>query len=118
MIVDSSAILAIALQEPEAARFAAAIANAPDRFISTVNWLETMMVIESRIDVTAAGEAALILNQLGVKPLPFDEAHMQDAYEAWQRYGKGRHPAALESRRLLRLCSVKSGRPTAPFQGQ
>jgi ribonuclease VapC len=95
MIVDSSAILAIAFQEPEATRFASAIASAPDRFITTINWLETMMVIESGTDVTGADEASLILNQLGVKTLPFDEAHMQEAYEAWQRYGKGRHPAAL-----------------------
>jgi len=48
MIVDSSAILAIAFAEPEAARFAEAIVRAPVRHISNVNWLETMMVAEGR----------------------------------------------------------------------
>jgi ribonuclease VapC len=95
MIVDSSAILAIAFQEPEASRFAAAIINAPERHISAVNWLETMMVVESRAGTDAADGALLIMGQLGVQPLPFDTAHMHEAHEAWRSYGKGRHPAAL-----------------------
>jgi ribonuclease VapC len=95
MIVDSSAVLAIAFQEPEAARLAAAIVNAPERRISSVNWLETMMVVEGRSGTLAADDALLILGQLAVETLPFDAAHMHEAHEAWRRYGKGRHPAAL-----------------------
>ena len=95
MIVDSSAILAIAFQEPEAVRLAAAIASAPERRILSVNWLETMMVVESRAGALAADDALLILGQLAVETLPFDAAHMHEAHEAWRRYGKGRHPAAL-----------------------
>jgi ribonuclease VapC len=95
MIVDSSAILAIAFQEPEAARFVSAIINAAERHISAVNWLETMMVVESRWGVEAADDALLMMGQLGVQPLPFDGVHMQEAHEAWRSYGKGRHPAAL-----------------------
>ena len=95
MIVDSSAILAIAFQEPEAARFAAAILNATERRISSVNWLETMMVVESRAGALAADDALLILGQLAVETLPFDDAQMHEALEAWRNYGKGRHPAAL-----------------------
>jgi len=95
MIVDSSAILAIAFQEPEAVRFASAIVQAPKRHISSVNWLETMMVIESRVGTQAADDVLLILSQLEVEALPFDEAHMHEAHEAWRRYGKGRHPAGL-----------------------
>jgi len=95
MIVDSSAILAIAFQEPEASRLASAIVQAPERHISSVNWLETMMVIESRAGIQAADDVLLILGQLGVEALPFDAAQMHEAHEAWRRYGKGRHPAAL-----------------------
>ena len=95
MIVDSSASVAIVLREPEATRFASAIVGAPERHISTVNWLETMMVVEARLDASAADDALLILGQLGVGTLPFDEAQMYEAQEAWRRYGKGRHPAAL-----------------------
>jgi ribonuclease VapC len=95
MIIDSSAILAIAFQEPEATRFASAIINAPDRHISAVNWLETMIVVESRAGTDAADDVHLMMGQLGVQPLPFDAIHMHEAHEAWRAYGKGRHPAAL-----------------------
>ncbi len=95
MIVDSSAILAIAFQEPEAVRFVSAIVDAPIRHMSSVNWLETMMVIESRAGLLAADDTLLILAQLEVETLAFDAAHMHEAHEAWRRYGKGRHPASL-----------------------
>jgi ribonuclease VapC len=95
MIVDSSAIVAIALQEPESARLVSAIVQSPERQMSTVNWLETMMVVEARSGASAADDTLLILAQLGVTALPFDEAQMYEAQEAWRRYGKGRHPAAL-----------------------
>ena len=95
MIVDSSAILAIAFQEPEASRLASAIVQSPERHMSSLNWLETMMVIESRAGIEAADDVLLILAQLGVEPLPFDQSHMHEAHEAWRRYGKGRHPASL-----------------------
>jgi ribonuclease VapC len=95
MIVDSSAIVAIAFQEPEAERMAAAILQSPERHISAVNWLETMMVLESRAGIAATDGALLILSQLSVGTLPFGEAQMQEAHEAWRRFGKGRHAAGL-----------------------
>jgi ribonuclease VapC len=95
MIVDSSAILAIAFQEPEAGRFASAIVRSPERHISSVNWLETMMVMENHSGAAAVDDVRLVLNELAIGTLPFDEVHMHEALEAWRRYGKGRHPAAL-----------------------
>jgi ribonuclease VapC len=95
VIIDSSAIIAIALHEPEAIRFAGAIAQAPLRHISNVNWLETMMVIEARLGSSAVDDVVLILSQLAVETLPFDSDHMHEAQDAWRRFGKGRHPAAL-----------------------
>jgi hypothetical protein len=47
-MIDSSAILAIVFQEPGAERIAAAIAASPVRHMSTVNWLETLIVLEGR----------------------------------------------------------------------
>jgi ribonuclease VapC len=95
MMIDSSAILAIVFQEPEAHRMAVAIAGSPDRFMSTVNWLETLIVAEGRQGEASADEALLILEQLKVVLVPFDERQMYEARDAWRRYGKGRHPAAL-----------------------
>ncbi|HEY3940351.1 MAG TPA: type II toxin-antitoxin system VapC family toxin [Bryobacteraceae bacterium] len=95
MIIDSSAILAIAFQEPEALRFAAAILESDRRQMSALNWLETMMVVEARFGASAADDTLLMLQQLTIGIVAFDASHMQEAHEAWRRYGKGRHPAAL-----------------------
>jgi ribonuclease VapC len=37
----------------------------------------------------------LILRDLEIQSVPFDLEQMQEARAAWQRFGKGRHPAAL-----------------------
>jgi ribonuclease VapC len=95
MIIDSSAILAIAFQEPEARRLATAILKSNRRQMSTLNWLETMMVVEARFGASAPDDAMLLLQQLTIGTIAFDASHMQEAHEAWRRYGKGRHPAAL-----------------------
>jgi len=95
LIVDSSAVLAIVFQEPEAERLATAIANARDRSISAVNWLETMMVAESRFGPETAAEASLIFDELEIRILPADAQQMHEARAAWRRFGKGRHAAGL-----------------------
>jgi ribonuclease VapC len=95
MTIDASAILAIVFQEPEAERFAAAIASTPTRLMSTVNWLETLMVVEGRYGAESADDALLIMQSLDIQPLAFDREHMIEARAAWRRFGKGRHPAAL-----------------------
>lgn len=118
MIVDSSAIVAIACQEPEAERLVKAIVRAPERHISTVNWLETMMVMESRAGVAASDGALLILSQLAVGILPFDEAQMHEAHEAWRSFGKGRHPAGLNLGDCCAYAAAKiEGRPLL-FKGR
>lgn len=95
MIIDSSAIVCIIFREPEAERFASAILAASERLMPVANWLETMIVVESRYGRDAANEARLLLDELQVRPLPMDEQQLTESMEAWRRYGKGRHPAGL-----------------------
>jgi|SRR5208283_3362384 len=95
MVIDSSAILAISLLEPEALRLVKAIADADVRRMSAVNWLETLMVAESRQGVESADQTLLNLRDLDIELVPFDLEQMQEALLAWRRYGKGRHPAGL-----------------------
>lgn len=95
MVIDSSAILAISLLEPEALRLVKAIADADVRRMSAVNWLETLMVVESRQGVESADQTLLNLRDLDIELVPFDLEQMQEALLAWRRYGKGRHPAGL-----------------------
>ena len=95
MVIDSSAILAIVFQEPEARRMAEAIARAPLRRMSAVNWLESLLVVEARHGIESADETLLILRDLEIQAMPFDLDQMHAARAAWQRFGKGRHPAGL-----------------------
>jgi len=95
MIIDSSALLAILQGEPEGPRFTDLLLAADTALISAPNWLEASMVMLSR-----RGEAGLAdLNQFRtmarIEIVPFDGDHASIALEAFQRFGKGRHSAAL-----------------------
>ena len=95
MIVDTSALVAILLDEPDAEKLSAAIAANTPRIISAVSALEASIVIESK-----KGEAGLalldeLLNLAQLEIVAFDDAQQQLARVAYRRYGKGRHPAGL-----------------------
>ena len=95
MVIDSSAILAIVFEEQESFSFALLIDSSIKRKMSAVNWFETLMVVESRRNRQAADKAALLLLELAIQPIVFDRDHIYAAQSAWRRFGKGRHPAAL-----------------------
>jgi len=95
MIVDTSVLVAILLDEPDAEKLSAAIAANTPRIISAVSVLEASIVIESK-----KGEAGLalldeLLNLAQFEIVAFDDAQQQLARVAYRRYGKGRHPAGL-----------------------
>lgn len=95
MVVDSSSFVAVLLDEPEAEKFRRAMHNADFVFVSSVSYLETAIVISSRLG--EAGLACLdeLLDGVGAELIAFDELQTRLAAEAWQRFGKGRHPAKL-----------------------
>lgn len=94
MIVDTSALLAVLLREEDAGRFEAAIAATPCR-MSAANVLEATMVLEGR-GGTAAGRALdAFLTSAEVATAPITLEQLEIARDAWRRYGKGNHPAAL-----------------------
>jgi ribonuclease VapC len=94
MVVDSSALVAILFGEPEAARFKAAIAGANTPVVSAVAFVEVAMVALSRRGFTAH-EVEQRLSQMGLAILPVTVVTARHAADAFARYGKGRHPAAL-----------------------
>jgi ribonuclease VapC len=94
MVVDASAILAILKAEPEGDAFKAALADASERYMSPVNWLEVAMNAESagKEDIEAFRR---LTEYIGLNLIPVDEAQMRIAHVAWRRFGKGRDPARL-----------------------
>ena len=95
MVIDTSAIVAIALNEPEAAAFERQIAADPVRLISAATVLETAIVLESRLGEPGGAEFDLWLHKAAVEIAPVDSQQADRARRAWRRYGKGRHPAGL-----------------------
>lgn len=95
MVIDTSALVAILSLEPEAARLAQAIEADPTRLISAATLLEAGMVMEARLGAAGGKELDLLVAKAGVviEPLTADQASI--AREAWRRFGKGRHTAAL-----------------------
>ena len=95
MVIDTSAIVAIALDEPEATAFEQRIADDPVRMISAATLLETAIVIETRLGARGGGELDLWLHKAGVEVVAVDSELADIARRAWRRFGKGRHPAGL-----------------------
>jgi ribonuclease VapC len=95
MVVDSSALIAVLLGEPEADEFAQALARPDRRFMSALNWLETAMVIEARKGLPGARLFNELASDCKIEVLPFDASQAEVALDAWRRFGKGRHGAGL-----------------------
>ena len=95
MVVETSAVLAILLDEPEAAEFAQLIEEDPAPVISAASVLEAGIVLLSRHGPDARDDLQDFLAQGGlhVEPVTAEQATL--ALEAYQRYGKGRHRAGL-----------------------
>lgn len=95
MILDSSAVISVVLGEEGHGRLSDAIADAPDVAIGAPTLLETCMVLAGYLDLRGRGLISQFLERNGVVIVPFDARHWSVAAEAFTRYGKGRHPAAL-----------------------
>lgn len=95
MVVDSSAVLAILFNEPERDAFSAALTDAGVRLMSSVNALETAVVVSSRKGPYGSREFDLLLHRAEFEVVPFTADHLRLARDAYERYGKGRHPAGL-----------------------
>ena len=95
MVIDTSAITAILLNEPEAHTFRLAVSRDPVRLMSTVSALEATCVLESRRGAAAGAELELLLHKIAVQVVPFDDNQLEIARNAWRRFGKGRHRASL-----------------------
>jgi len=95
MVIDTSALFTILLDEPEAVSFATAIETDPVRLLSAVSLLEAAMVLESRKGDSGGRELDILLHRVRIDVVPFDADHAELARSAFRRYGKGRHPAGL-----------------------
>ena len=95
MIIDTSALLAILLDEPERRTFNEAIEAAESRLMSAATFVEVSMVVESRFGAEGLRDLDVFLDRAGIGLAAVDAEQAQVARRAFSRFGKGRHPAAL-----------------------
>ena len=82
MIVDTSAILAVLFDEPDAERFARAIAEAPHCRMSAANFLEAALVVEGRAGLIGGHELDLFIERAAIELVPVSVEHAQAARRA------------------------------------
>jgi ribonuclease VapC len=96
MIIDTSAIIAILRDEPEAQFCAMAIESAAQRRISAANFLEAAVVIDGSRDPVASRRFDELVREARLTVEPVTEAQARIARDAYRDFGKGSgHPAQL-----------------------
>jgi ribonuclease VapC len=112
VILDSSAIVAVFLKEPGHEEILRRLAENDACGIGAPTLVETTIVLASRLPFDPSARLQAFLVQSGVQTIPFGEEHARDAAVAYARYGKGRHPAALNFGDCLSYAVAKlAGQP-------
>ena len=92
--LDTSAVVALLRNEPEAERIAEAMSSASRLLIGRPTELELHLVTTGNVG-DAVGRASVAAILSGVERIDFDATHLAAATVAFDRFGKGRHPASL-----------------------
>lgn len=96
VVVDTSALMAIVLGESDAEAYAAALTRSIGVcVIAAPNVVESHIVAATRLGDTGIQSLTTVLERSGMEITTFDTTQAHLAAAAWQRFGKGRHPAAL-----------------------
>ena len=94
IVVDSSAVVAVLLGEPEKPIFQTVLAGDEPCVMSAVNVHETATVLRLRHGTAAVDRLWQFLADIEIATVPFDAAQVRVAAQAFDRYGKGIHPRA------------------------
>jgi ribonuclease VapC len=95
MVIDSSAILALLFNEPEADDIETAIDEDPVRLMSVASGLEAAIVVEARLGAAGGREFDLLLHKTRIELVTVTDEQMEAGRTAWRRFGRGRHDANL-----------------------
>lgn len=95
MVIDTSALVAMLTDEPDAPGLEAAVEADPVRLMSTASFVEAAIVIETRFGESGGRELDLWMHRAGVNLVAVDADQADTARAAYRRFGKGRHRAGL-----------------------
>lgn len=112
MIVDTSALVAVFLNEPGAEALVAKLGAAGAIAIGAPTLVETGIVLTARVGDEAQALLSQFLTEFGVVTVPFGDAHWRAAVDAYRRFGKGRHKAGLNFGDCMSYATAKlAGQP-------
>ena len=118
MVIDSSAIIAVLLNEANATQIAEAIDSGSQRLLSAASLLEASIVIESRKGEAAGRELDLLIYRAAIEVVAVDQDQVEMARIAWRRYGRGRDPAGLNYGDCFSYALARSRGLPLLFQGE
>lgn len=95
MVIDTSVLIAILFDEAGRRAFEEAIDRDPVRLVSAMSKLEAGMVMVGRHGPEGGARLVRLLTEIAAVIVPFDDHQADIALNAFARYGKGRHPVAL-----------------------
>jgi len=95
MVIDTSAILALLFNEPEADEVEIAIDEDPVRLMSAAAALEAAIIVEARLGAAGGREFDLLLHKARIDLVAVTSEQMDIGRDAWRRFGRGRHEANL-----------------------
>lgn len=118
MIIDTSALVAILRNEPEAKDCALAIERNPTRRVSAANFVETALVIDGSRDPVASRRLDDVVKEARITVEPVTEAQARIAREAYRDFGKGSgHPAKLNFGDCFAYALAKATGESLLFKG-
>lgn len=120
VFVDASALIAIVAREPDVDSLVDIIEAHQDRLCSATSLWETVagLVHSYAFPIDAARERVqMFRTRLGLRIVPIGEAEFDLAIGAYARFGKGRHPAALNMGDCHAYACARANGATLLFKG-
>jgi len=117
MTVDSSALIAVLFSEPGYLDLVDTMLQADAVRVGVPTLVEIGMVLAGRRGTPAGRELDDLVRELGITVVPFGEAEWQAALQAYARFGRGRHKAALNFGDCLAYATAAVAGDTLLFVG-
>ena len=117
MVIDSSALVAILLKEPEQTALIEAITADQTRICGAPTLVETGMVIVSRRGEAGLTELRAFYERAAIQTVGFGAELVDLAVDAFRRFGKGRHPAGLNLGDCFSYALAKATGESLLFKG-
>jgi ribonuclease VapC len=95
VILDSSAIVAVVLREPGHERLAECLKRQAGIGVGAPTLAETGIVLSAKLGGAGRTHLVRFVEEASLEVIPFVDEHWSVAVDAFVRFGKGRHPAAL-----------------------